>query len=93
MLPHAEVVSRKADLKFKKPYSDPLLIRNQAAYGRFIRTLLDGGVCELGIEYKHTVGILFASKSSGKQRMILDTRLANAEFRSPPHANLPSASS
>jgi hypothetical protein len=93
LLPHAEAVSRRAELKVRKPYSDPLLIRNQAAYGRFLRQLLDGGVCELGPDCKHTVGIFFVSKRSGKLRMILDTRLANTEFRSPPHTNLPSAAS
>ena len=40
----------------------------------------------------HTVGVfLVAKKTPGQLRMILDTRLVNAEFRIPPRANLPSA--
>ena len=78
LIPHFEAEERKALSSVKKPYSDPVLTRNHAAFGRFVKSLLDAGVVTLGEHAKHTVGLFFVTKKSGALRLIFDTRIANA---------------
>ncbi len=59
----------------KEHFCDHALVRSPGTYGCSIRKLIDGGVRRLGSAGKHTVGLSFVSKKSGRQRLVMDTRL------------------
>ena len=81
----------RRELGLTKPYSDPVLIRSRPRYGRFLQALARRGMVEYGPEADCTIGCFFVRKSGGKQRIIFDTRLVNANFVPPLAATLPTA--
>ena len=73
----AEYEQAKADEGEITHFTDPRLIRNEAAYAKFLSYLWKRGCSRFKARRSATVGILFVAKKDGKQRVIFDTRAAN----------------
>ena len=86
-----EISTALLDAGVKKPYVDDAF-RSPKIYGGFLSELFDKGIVSFRTESKSFLGIFFVRKKNGKLRMILDTRIANCFFKSPPHTDLPTAS-
>ena len=73
-----------------KPFADPALLKPQT-YASFIADLIECALVKLQSAAPPTLGMFCVRKASGKQRLILDTRIVNASFVDPWHSELPTA--
>ena len=80
-------------LGITQPYTDRRLRKDKKMYALFIKDLLDRELVSLRPPAEATVGVFVVAKKNAKQRLILDTRVANVRFKNPWHAELPSAAS
>ena len=55
--------------------------------GAFLGDLAARGLIEIGGHTLSTVGFFAVAKRDGKQRLIMDTRIANLQFKDPPHTD------
>ena len=88
----AEGEQLREDLGLDKPYSDPIC-RDGKRYGAFLAELAVRGLIEFVPLSDATSGFFSVAKREGKQRLIIDTRIANTYFRDPPHTDLPGCAS
>ena len=91
--PKSEALALQQKLGLVAPYTDPSLVRSKRKYARFIQRLFEAGMIRYATEGEVTVGVFFVKKTSGKIRIILDTRIVNTEFKTPESTRLPSAGS
>lgn len=89
----AEVKRRKIDVGLKAPYVDPLLRSSPRKYADFCRLLHERGLVEYRLQGKERVGVFTVWKKSGKQRLVIDARLANLHFEAPPSVSLATGAS
>ena len=66
-------------------HTDPVLKRNVRAYSKFVRRMHGVGLVDYSLHCECELGFSFAHKKSGKIRLILECRRANARFRAPPN--------
>ena len=94
LLSSDEIAVAVAKAGVKQPYMDPLLKRRPRAYAEFLLRLSSCGMIrwERAAGRRGNVGAFFVLKSSGKLRLVLDTRVANCSFKKPPATRLPTAS-
>ena len=76
-----------------RPFMDPGIRRCSRRYHNLLRKLEKHGILCYGLEAISFVGMFAVNKKSGKQRLVIDCRLANLYFRAAKHVNLPTASS
>ncbi|CAK0880153.1 unnamed protein product [Prorocentrum cordatum] len=62
-------------------YMDPVLKRNSKCYRAFVRDLARRGLLGVTSRPAESVGVVFAAKSSGALRLIIDARRSNGHFR------------
>lgn len=93
VLADAEVKQRKADVGLKAPYVDPLLRSSPRKYADFCRLLHERGLVEFRHHGRERVGVFTVWKKSGKQRLVIDARLANMHFEAPPSVSLATGAS
>ena len=67
-----------------------VLQRRGFLYGKFLGELIDNGILEVAGTVRATAGVFFVKRKDGKARLIFDTRVPNAHFRSPPATRLAS---
>ena len=82
----------RAEIGLSRPHCDPLA-RDGKRYAEFLDDLHTRGLVEFGAHKAPTIGFFAVSKKDGRQRLIMDTRLANAAFKDPPHTELPTTAS
>ena len=87
--PAAAALLRK-DLGLDRPFTDPVH-RQGKRYGELLAALSARGLIELGPLASPTCGFFTVAKKDGRQRFIIDTRIANLTFIDPPHTDLPTA--
>jgi len=89
--PLDEAYQLQRDIGLSRPYVDAVLVHNMKEYTGFVARLAEAGM----LRYRRakgkraTCGIFFVLETSGKLRIIVDTRIANCFFRSPPSTRLP----
>ena len=86
-----EAFSALEDAGVQRPYVDPSF-RSPKVYSRFLRELHHKNLIEWTVGGKSYLGIFFVAKKDGTLRMILDTRVSNCFFKTPPKTRLPTAS-
>ena len=64
------------------------LNRNLRAYSKFVQRMHGVGLVDYSLHCECELDVFFVHKKSGKIRLILDCRRANARFRSPPATEL-----
>ena len=79
----ATASARRDALGVERPYSDPHLVRSSVRYACFVKDLLDRGLVRLVAATEPTVGAFFAPKKDGRQRLLLDMRIAHTDFKGP----------
>ena len=85
----AEAVDEKKKVsELKSPYVDPLLKHNPRKYAEFCRMLEARGLVEYHASYMEQVGVFTVWKKNGKQRMVIDARMANLHFEEPEKVHL-----
>ena len=89
----AEVKRRKNEIGLKAPYVDPLLRTSARKYADFCRLLHARGLVEFRHQGRERVGVFTVWKKSGKQRLVIDARLANLHFEAPPSVSLATGAS
>lgn len=75
------------ELRQVRPYTDPTLKNNSRKYAKLVHRALGTGLVELSLDCICELGIFFVKKND-KIRLILDCRLANLHFLSPPSVEL-----
>ena len=88
-----DVARRKAETELRAPYVDPLLRSSPRKYADFCRLLHDRGLVQFRLGCKERVGVFTVWKKSGKQRLVIDARLANLHFEPPNSVALATGSS
>ena len=71
---------------------DPLLRQNPRGYAAFCRRLSEAGLIEHKEGFVGEVGAFAVWKKSGKQRLVIDARLANMHFETPDKVQLTTGS-
>ena len=89
VLPKELADERVRETGVRRPYSDPAL-RQPGTYSQVIRLLLERNLVGLRRTCRRRVGLFTVWKKSGKQRVIIDARIANAAFAEPPSVSLAS---
>ena len=79
----------RAKLGIVTPFSDRRLRDKPALYAKFVALLWKSGLVEFEAPSPPTVGAFAVGKKDGRQRLVLDTRVANLEFKTPWHCALP----
>ena len=74
------------------PYMDPILKNSGRVYAQFCKRLESAGVVEYHRSYVERVGAFAVAKKSGRQRLVIDARLANLHFEKPEKARLATGS-
>lgn len=87
-----DVLRRKSESEVKRPYLDPSLRECPRKYAEFCRRLHGCGLTEYHEDYKEQVGAFAVWKKSGKQRLVIDARLANMHFEKPEKVQLATGS-
>lgn len=87
-----KVLQRKREVGLGAPYVDPLLKNCPRRYGQFCRMLHEKGLVEYGASFKEKVGAFTVWKKNGKQRLVIDARLANMHFEVPEKVKLATGS-
>eukprot|EP00973_Karenia_brevis_P084010 11656732-Karenia_brevis.AAC.1 len=87
MLLSSEELEAVHERGLPRTYMDPTLQHNESLYSEFIAQLFECGVISFAREVKCECGMFFVRKKNGMLRLILDARLANSFFRSPPSDN------
>ena len=64
------------------------LNRNVRAYSKFVQRMHGVGLVDYSLHCECELDVFFVHKKSGKIRLILDCRRANARFRAPPGTEL-----
>ena len=88
ILAEGDVRVLKAELGLKKPYVDPALRGSPKLYADFCRKLDASGLIEFRETFTEQVGAFTVWKKSGKQRLVIDARLANLHFGVPEKVSL-----
>ena len=88
ILAEGDVRVLKAELGLKKPYVDPALRGSPKLYADFCRKLNASGLIEFRETFTEQVGAFMVWKKSGKQRLVIDARLANLHFGTPEKVSL-----
>ena len=86
------VMERKVASGLTAPYMDPMLKRNSRAYAQFCRRLQKSGVVEFQLSFRERVGAFAVAKKNGKQRLVIDARIANLHFEPPEKVRLATGS-
>lgn len=81
--PESVVRSRKAASSLKKPYYDLILRVQPRKYAEFCRKLHACGLIEFHQTVIEEVGAFCARKKNNRQRLVIDSRLANMWFEAP----------
>ena len=76
-----------------RPYMDPVLKTDGAAYVQFVQRLFEGGMVSFTEKPRDLITPFFVTKKSGKLRLVLDCRGVNQRFREPPSIALAAGSS
>lgn len=87
------VHDRKAELGLNSPYSDPILKSCPRVYAKFCKKLQESGLIEFRKTCVERVGAFTVWKKSGKQRLVIDSRLANLHFCKPDKVQLATGAS
>ena len=74
-----------------RPYWDPILKFSRTRRVSFIQKLVRVGLIGFRRGIKARVGMFFAAKKNGSQRLIIDGREASSLHRRPPHSSLGSS--
>ena len=93
VLPDLEAGARLSASNLKAPYNDPIFRSKPRVYAAFCRKLFDAGLVEFRKGCKQQVGAFAVWKKSGKQRLVIDSRLANLHFTVPEKVALCTGSS
>jgi hypothetical protein len=88
LLSQGVVDARKGESSLKALYVDPIFRRQRSVYAEFISRLHASNLVEFRTEARERVGVFFVWKKSGKQRMVVDSRLANLWFDCPEKVHL-----
>lgn len=87
-----EILRRKDECGLSAPYVDPVLKANKRKYAELCRRMDECGIIEYKEEVEENVGIFVVHKKNGKQRLIIDSRLANLHFEKPEKVRLATGS-
>ena len=82
------VRSRKAASNLKKPYFDPILREQPRKYTQFCLKLWNSGLVEFHKHVHEVVGAFCVKKKNNRQRLVIDSRLANLHFDAPESVRL-----
>ncbi len=82
------VRSRKAASNLKKPYFDPILREQPRKYSQFCLKLWNSGLIEFHKHVHEVVGAFCVRKKNNRQRLVIDSRLANLHFDAPESVRL-----
>eukprot|EP00435_Cladocopium_sp_Y103_P040424 s562_g11.t1 len=93
VLPDLEAGARLSASNLKAPYNDPIFRSKPRVYAAFCRKLFEAGLVEFRKGCKQQVGAFAVWKKSGKQRLVIDSRLANLHFTVPEKVALCTGSS
>ncbi len=77
----------------QKPFMDPGLRKSTRRYHNFLRRLWNLNFIDVSFGRIAEVGVFAVTKKGGRQRMVLDCRLANCWFGPPAHCDLPTSAS
>ena len=88
ILAEGDVKELKRELGLRRPYLDPVLRSSPKVYADFCRKLDSSGLVEFRSGFKEQVGAFTVWKKSGKQRLVIDARLANLHFDAPEKVHL-----
>ena len=77
----------------QKPFMDSGLRKSTRRYHSFLRRLWNLNLIDVSFVRVAEVGVFAVSKKGGRQRMVLDCRLANCWFGSPARCDLPTSAS
>ena len=72
---------------------DPVLKRRGYDLGWLISDLFEKDMCELGRSSDVKVGVFVVARKDGLQRLIVDPKITNLLFKTPPYTALPSPAS
>ena len=86
----ADAVSRQriGESGLRAPYVDPMIRESPRLYASFCRKLEASGLLEYRQSCREQVGVFTVWKKSGKQRLVIDARLANMHFETPEKVRL-----
>lgn len=87
-----EILRRKDECGLSAPYVDPVLKASKRKYAELCRRMEECGIIEYKEEIEENVGIFVVHKKNGKQRLIIDSRLANLHFEKPEKVRLATGS-
>lgn len=87
-----EILRRKEECGLTAPYVDPVLKASKRKYAELCRRMEECGIIEYREEVSEKVGIFVVHKKNGKQRLIIDSRLANLHFEKPEKVRLATGS-
>ena len=87
-----EVKKRLEGCEIKMPYVDPSIRHCPRKYAEFCRMLHQRGLVEFHTSFKQQVGVFTVWKKNGKQRLVIDARLANLHFDQPEKVELATGS-
>eukprot|EP00973_Karenia_brevis_P007751 1052656-Karenia_brevis.AAC.1 len=93
MLLSSEELEAVHERGLPRTYMDPILKNSERLYTEFVAELFMCGVVKFAPSVKCECGIFFVRKKNDKLRLILDARLANSFFRTPPSDNMASTMS
>ena len=88
-----DVEQRKEVSGLQTPYMDPSLKHCSRRYAKFLKRLEEAGLIEYRRGCRERVGAFTVWKKSGKQRLVIDSRLANLWFEKPEKVKLATGSS
>ncbi|CAK0863616.1 unnamed protein product, partial [Prorocentrum cordatum] len=93
--PESVAAELRDSLRVIRLYVDPELRFKPKSYAEFLKQLEGHGMISWRVSSEQasfSTGLFFVQKSSGKLRLVFDTRLANCSFSCPPATRLPTPS-
>ena len=88
---HEDAACKCKDAGITSPFTDQKFKTRPKVYAGFIADLWARGLIRFDAEAETTVGVFHVPKKGGRQRLAVDTRVANCHFIEPHHFALPTA--
>ena len=93
VLPTHQAAANIVEAKIKQPYIDPKLTRSPKTYLKLLCKLYNAGMLNFRNSVgRCMVGVFTVKKKDGKQRLVVDARVSNQWFSTPPSTQLPTGS-
>ena len=88
---HEDAARERNDAGITSPFADRKFKMRPQLYAGFIADLWTRGLIRVDAEAETAVGSFCVPKKGGRQRLVIDTRVANCHFIEPHHVSLPTA--